>query len=93
MGSARMDLFLNDEKAFSFYTEQRKSWDYQEKGMELSFRNAFEDGAGDYFGFMFLRIPTSMLEKGKPVKIKVVGSKSNSQAWFMSSHLGSAEPE
>ncbi len=83
MGSARMDLFFNDIKVFSFYTEQRKSWDYKEEGMELSFRNAFEDGAGDYFGFMFLRVPASMLESGKSQKIKVVGSKSNSQAWFM----------
>ncbi len=83
MGSARMDLFLNDQKIFSFYTEQRHNWDYADQGMEFSYRNAFVDGAGDYFGFMFLRIPSDMLEPGQPQKLKVVGSKSNSQAWFM----------
>lgn len=83
MGSARMDLFLNDQKIFSFYTEQRHNWEYSDNGIDFSFRNEFVDGAGDYFGFMFLRIPASQLKQGEVQKIKVVGSKSNSEAWFM----------
>ena len=83
LGSARMDLSLDGEPLFSFFTERRKTWKYDKDGIELIFKTEYIDGAGDYFGFMFLRIPSELLDKGERKVIRVTGSGSNSQAWFM----------
>jgi len=42
------------------------------------------DGAGDAHGLTYLRVPVSEYEKGKPLKLKVVGQNQNSEDWYMS---------
>lgn len=84
LGNVQMDLSVNGKPSFSFFTERRKSWDYElPDGSRLSFRATRVDGPGDLFGFMFLRMPASVIIPGKPVTIAITGSRSNSQAWYM----------
>ncbi len=84
MGNKRMEFYINGKKKFEFYTEQRKMWNYNnDDGTALHFRHNAFDGARDQFGFMFLRVPVAKYPKGQPLELKVVGSKSNSQSWYM----------
>ena len=83
-GNARMDVWVNDEKKFAFFTERKDLWNYKnDDGSELYFKSDMTDGAGDMFGFMILRIPKQYLTPGDPLKLKVVGSNSGKQSWFM----------
>lgn len=84
LGNVQMDLSVNGIQLFSFFTERRQFWDYEQSdGTRLSFRTTLVDGPGDLFGFMFLRLPASKVIPGQPVRIGVTGSRSNSQAWYM----------
>ena len=84
LGNVKMILEINDKYKLPFYTTRKENWDVSEKnGISLSYVNNLTDGAGDNFGFMFLRIPIQFLDPGKPVILKVKGSPSNSQAWYM----------
>ncbi len=84
LGNAKMIMTVNDTEELHFYTSREENWEVRsEGGVSLSFVMDGMDGAGDLFGFMFLRVPQKMTEKNRPVKIKVTGSASNSQAWYM----------
>ncbi len=84
LGNAKMILTVNDTEDLDFYTSSKDSWEVTSPGgVRLNFVADGVDGAGDLFGFMFLRVPQEMLQKGKPIRIKVRGSASNSQAWYM----------
>ena len=84
LGNVQMDLAVNGQTLFSFFTERRKAWDYElPDSCRLSFRATLVDGPGDLFGFFFLRLPVDLVTPGKAVRLAVIASKSNSQAWYM----------
>jgi alpha-mannosidase len=86
-GNRHFDVFVNDEQLLSFTTlpkNQQPVWTY---GAADSSRIVFEqtktDGAKDAHGFMYLRLPINRVTPGKPVGIKIVGQKQESNDWFM----------
>ena len=84
LGNAKMIMTLNGIEELAFYTSRKEDWEVKSTGgVTLSFVANAVDGAGDLFGFMFLRVPMKMLKKGEPATIRVTGSASNSRAWYM----------
>jgi Glycosyl hydrolases family 38 N-terminal domain/Glycosyl hydrolases family 38 C-terminal domain len=83
-GREAFDFYINDEKQFTFYSEAKKYWTAENQvGVKLYFRYSFIDRKGDYFGYMFLKLPKKYLIPGKNIKLKITGSKANSSTWVM----------
>ncbi|HBS85111.1 MAG TPA: glycosyl hydrolase family 38 [Bacteroidales bacterium] len=83
-GKAAMDLTADDKWKFTFYTDGKAKWEVKnDDGSSLSFNSIFLDQYGDHHGYMILRIPVEKIQSGKPVNIKVTGSKSNLSSWYM----------
>jgi hypothetical protein len=83
-GRARMDLVVNGEQQFSFYTDARPNWEVDgNDSSSLQFKSIMVDQYGDQHGYMILRIPSEKVEPGKSLKIKVTGSESNLFSWYM----------
>ncbi|RLD34697.1 MAG: hypothetical protein DRI73_03570, partial [Bacteroidetes bacterium] len=62
LGNAKMILRVNDTEELVFHTSAKKEWEVKNPGgLTLSFVTNTADGAGDLFGFMFLRVPMKML--------------------------------
>lgn len=58
LGNAKMIMTVNDTEELHFFTSREKNWEVKsEGGVRLSFVMDGVDGAGDLFGFMFLRVP------------------------------------
>jgi len=83
-GRARMDLSINGQQRFSFYTDARPEWKVpSEDGSSLQFHSIMVDQHGDHHGYMILRIPHGQVEKGKSMKFRVTGSQMNLSSWYM----------
>ncbi len=83
-GRARFDLQVNDIKKFSFWADHSTQWKQDaDDGSTLSFQKNMTDQNGDNFGFMFLKIPAELLEKGRSLKIKITGAAMNKTSWYM----------
>jgi alpha-mannosidase len=83
-GLARMDMNIDGNVDFSFYTDGRPDWEVSgADGSTLSFHSIMVDQNGDNHGYMVLRTAVNKLTAGKPLKIKVTGSKSNLTSWYM----------
>lgn len=83
-GRARMDLAINGNQQFSFYTDARPKWEVSAPdGSSLTFNSIMVDQHGDHHGYMILRIPSEKVVAGKSIKIKVTGSESNLSSWYM----------
>jgi alpha-mannosidase len=83
-GRARFDLQVNGKDKFSFWADGSNNWELKnDDGSSLSFQKDMIDQHGDRFGFMYLKIPSSKVEKGKPLKIKVTGGKFDKTSWYM----------
>ncbi len=86
-GSHLFDLYVNDQKWFTYSTGR----DTSDKVCQLKHTNSAElffvptvkDVFDDQFGNMFLRIPTALLKPGEPVSLKVIGEKGDSYDWYM----------
>lgn len=84
LGREAFDFYVNNEKQLTFYTESKKYWMIEnQSGVKLYFHYSYIDQNGDYFGYMFLKLPHQYLVPGKSVDLKIVGSKANSSAWVM----------
>jgi alpha-mannosidase len=83
-GKAQMDLTADNIFHFSFFTDGKPNWEVTGADEStLSFNSIMVDQNGDNHGYMVLRLPVSRLTPGKPVIIKVTGSKSNLTSWYM----------
>lgn len=83
-GFADMTLTVNNGVKFTFHTDGKKDWKIQSKdGSELFFHSDMEDQHGDKFGFMFLRVPSEKIEKGKPITLKMNGGNDQKTSWYM----------
>ena len=83
VANVRMDMEINGQPLFEFYTERATNLSYTKEGYTLSWFSDYVDRAGDRSGFMFLKVHKKHLTPGKPLQIKVTGSNSNSSAWYM----------
>ena len=86
-GAHKFFLTVNGEPLFTFNSandSSEKSWEFPGKGeASLSFEATMVDQFQELFGFMFLKLPKSLLTPGQPVRIKVVGEDGKSRDWFM----------
>ncbi len=83
-GRARFDLQVNGISKFNFWADGLNEWSHEtEDGSSLSFQKDMIDQHGDRFGFMYLKIPANRVEKGKPLKIKIIGGKFDKTSWYM----------
>jgi hypothetical protein len=83
-GRARFDLQINGIQKFSFWTDNSDKWKQDaDDGSTLSFQNDMTDQNGDRYGFMYLKIPSKLLQKGKPLRLKVTGAAMNKTSWVM----------
>jgi hypothetical protein len=86
-GTRNFDLFINDKYSLTFTTYPKSYPPYWTFGANDSTRIVFEfrkrDGADDAHGMAYLRVPISEYEKGKSLKLKVVGQNQHSNDWWM----------
>lgn len=83
-GKAEMDLSVADGPSFSFFTDGKKEWTItNQDASSLSFHTVMTDQFGDNHGYMVLRIPVKSLPSGKPLRIRVTGSRANLTSWYM----------
>jgi alpha-mannosidase len=86
-GSRNFDLYADDKKILTFTTQpgnQKPDWVFAASDSSaLVFHQTKRDGAGDAHGLAFLRLPVSMVKRGVPLKLKVVGEAQNSNDWYM----------
>ncbi|MBP1629270.1 MAG: hypothetical protein H6Q15_163 [Bacteroidetes bacterium] len=79
-----MYVSINGKKEFTFSTQAKEQWSIKnESNKELSFENIAFDANHDMKGLMYLRIPISQIEKGKPLKISVEAKDENVSTWFI----------
>jgi alpha-mannosidase len=81
------ELYINDKKEFTINTpadgnKKQYNWTGPD-GYTLDFNVTLSDQFGDQHGYMTLIAPDGKFERGKPLKLKVVGESANSQTWFM----------
>ncbi len=83
-GRVRFDLQINGIQKFSFWVDDLNEWKQDsEDGSTLSFQKDMADQNGDSYGFMYLKIPTKLLHKGEPLRLKVIGAAMNKTSWYM----------
>lgn len=80
-------MSINDVHQFTFRNPLdtlNMNWDLEgQDGIKLRFQGIMFDKYGDFFGYMFLKIPKSIYQPGKSFKIKVSGETADSRSWFM----------
>ena len=81
------ELFVNGKKYFQFsnpVSNTRKAWKISgtDKAV-LAFRVTLIDRFDDIHGYASLQIPTSSLQRGKSLVLKVVGETAGSRVWYM----------
>lgn len=74
-------LYVNDELALDIpaISEQSTTWDNSDRTISLKYER---DPARPEMGRMILYLPSSKTTPGKPLRLKVTGSESNSRRWF-----------
>ena len=78
------DVLINGEKKFQLTTGQQGNVDLtNNEGGKLKFVTADLDQYGDMHGYMALWAPSSWLQSGKPITIKIVGEAEKSNAWLI----------
>ncbi len=83
-GRARFDLQINSIQKFSFWADNLNEWKQDaDDGSTLSFQKDMTDQNGDRFGFMYLKIPSKLLQKGEPLRLKITGTAMNKTSWYM----------
>lgn len=79
-----LDMTINGQKGFTFSTKNNEEWTKTgDNGRTLSYKNIAYDGNRDMKGLLHLRIPTSQLEKGKSLTIKIEAENADVGTWFM----------
>lgn len=79
-----LDLSVNGRKVITFMTGKTDSWTVKgSNGIRLSFERLLKDGSDDCFGYMYLRVPRSLVSQGKSVKLKISSDDLKSESWSM----------
>ncbi|MBX7173525.1 MAG: hypothetical protein K1X72_21335 [Pyrinomonadaceae bacterium] len=87
------DFYVNDVKKLTFtIKDSEKDWQANaDDGTKLVFVQKRLDAADDAHGINYLRLPLANYEKGKPVRLKVVGHALNNNTWYMTFKFGFKE--
>jgi hypothetical protein len=80
-------VFVNDRHFFTLSSpvdtiSKTLTWSGPE-GSSLVFKTKEVDKYGDFMGYLYCNLPTSMLKPGEPVRFRVVGESAGSRTWFM----------
>jgi alpha-mannosidase len=94
-GRHRFELQADGRIVFSFQTASEPSrrpfrW-LGENGSELVFVPTRIDQFDELFGYMFCRLPAGFCQKGKPLRLAVVGEPAGSRDWYMTFQSGIEE--
>lgn len=84
--SHQFKLLVNDQPGFSFKnptSADKKYFSWEGNSMRLEYKGVKLDRHSDYMGYMFLHVPVSLLNKGKALRLKVVGESAGSRSWYM----------
>ena len=79
-------MFVNGMESFQIGSpldEKKKMLSWKSDNMRLVYKGLKLDKYADYMGYMYLHIPTKMLEPGKAVNLQVIGESAESRTWFM----------
>jgi len=80
----KFQMFINDVPRFVFSTTPADSWTVKgDSGGVLVFGGVMRDQYNDAFGYLRIAVPAAWVVPGEPVRVKVVGEKAESRAWFM----------
>ena len=86
-GAHRFDLTVDGKAAVTFTTSEdssRKEWRVDgADGISLSFETAMIDQFDELFGFMRLDVPASLLQPGRPLRLKITSEAGRSNDWVM----------
>jgi alpha-mannosidase len=83
-GNASFDLFVNNEKKFTFWSDGSDEWSLNaDDGSSLEFKKDLTDEHNDRFGFMYLTVPAAILIPGEPLNLKVTGGRFGKNSWYM----------
>ena len=87
------DLYVNDVKKLTFSIKDgEKDWEANaDDETKLVFVQKRLDAADDAHGINYLRLPLAKYEKGKPVRLKVIGHALKSNTWYMTFKFGFKE--
>ncbi len=81
------DIHLNDKKIFDISSpKDTLNKTIQIKGEEnslFSFNATRVDKYGDLIGYVTIKVPTSLIEKGKAARIKITGESASSRTWLI----------
>jgi len=74
-------LYVNDEKMLDIpaISEKSTTWHNAARTISLKYER---DPARPEMGLMTLSLPSAQVTPGKPLRLKVTGSDSNSRRWF-----------
>jgi hypothetical protein len=88
-------LYVNGTYCLSFsnpLTPDLKPWQVEGvNGSSLYFKTTMLDKYSDPMGYALLRLPSSMVIKGKPQQIRIVGESKESRSWYMTFEAGVEE--
>jgi hypothetical protein len=66
------------------YDTLNKDWELLgDQGITMKLKGMMIDKYGDLFGYLFLSVPTALIQDGNPLKIRVTGESADSRSWFM----------
>ena len=88
-------LFVNGQRLLTFanpLVSELKPWTVEGlSGSSLTFRTTMLDKYDDPMGYAILKLPASLLKKGEPQRIKVIGESAGSNVWYMTFEAGIEE--
>ena len=79
-------MFVNGKESFMIKSpldNKKEQLSWKGNNMRLVYKGLKHDKYSDYMGYMYLHIPTKMLEPGKAVNLQVIGESAESRTWFM----------
>jgi hypothetical protein len=80
-------VFVNDRHFFTISSPRDTlsktiTWPGSE-GSSLVFKASEVDKYGDFMGYLYCNLPSSLIKPGEPVRFRVAGESAGSRTWFM----------
>lgn len=83
-GIGYFDVAIDGVQSFAFATDGTNDWHQKAaNGMSLHFKSDMTDPHGDRFGFIYLKVPSHLIVKDRPFKIRVTGQNNDKSSWYM----------
>ncbi|MEO8712509.1 MAG: hypothetical protein ABI405_10320, partial [Parafilimonas sp.] len=86
-GNRNFDFYINDDKVLIITTHSGNKtpvWSFAANdSTKIVFTQLKTDGANDAHGIIYLRVPSSRIQPGEPLRLKIIGEAQQSNDWFM----------